>query len=118
MPADVPKAKYRYAILFIVFLAAAAFAYVYWWQERGHIQTDNTPAALPDIPTPPGWYFWSGEHLPDFTSGAINNVTFGDQLVNGKGNNTTTLITVNVEDNSGGTNETSIDTLYSSLEGL
>jgi hypothetical protein len=118
MPADVPKAGNRYVILFIVFLVAAAFAYGSWWQGHDHIQTDNTPAALSDIPTPRGWYLWGGEHLPDFTSGAINNMTFGDQPVNGTGNNTTTLIIVNVEDNSGRTDEASIDALYSSLEEL
>jgi hypothetical protein len=118
MPASVPKTEYRHVILFIVILAAAAFAYVCWRRVHATIRTDNTSVALSDIDTPQGWYSWGGEHLPDFASGTIDNVTFGDQPENDSGNNTTTLITVNVEYTSGTTDEASIDALFSSLEEL
>lgn len=106
--------KYKYFISLIVILAVAAVVYVYWSRTNFPIQKNNTQVALPNIPTPAGWYSWGENHYPDYETSTIpNSVTFGDQPISNSGNNTTTLIGVNAQDPFGRTDGQWItDVLY------
>lgn len=111
-----------FKILFGIALAVIAgmFIYIYWPRTNPPVQQNVNQAVLPNIPTPVGWYSWGTNHYPTYeTSTVANSMTFGDQPINNSGNNTTTLITVNIENLFGRTDEQWIENvLYPSIQQL
>ncbi len=104
----------------IVLVVAGILAYVYWHHSSHSSPPTDTAIALPSISTPLGWYSWGTNHYPDYeTSTVPTSATFGTQPMNRSGNTTTTLITVNVQNLSGRTDEEWIaDVLEPTLQGL
>ena len=107
------KNKYCYLIIILaIVLIVAILACAHWRNSQSLTFSENTFIALPNIPTPAGWYSWGTNHNPDYETSTIpNSVTFGNQPINANGNNTTTLIVVNAQNSSGQTDEQWIDTV-------
>jgi hypothetical protein len=118
MPINNQQNTFKFLFGVALVVIAGMLIYTYWPRTNPSVEQNVNQAVLPNIPTPAGWYSWGTNHYPDYeTSTLPNSMTFGDQPINNSGNNTTTLINVNVQNLSGQTDEQWIETdLYPSLQ--